>query len=650
MTPSTRTAAPALRRVGFTFSADGSHAACVAAADGGRWYAESWRLDAPGGAALPTALPLPGGRPENPHTQVVSLADGRVLVCRRDGDLNRLAVLAPAVSHAEEHFVGTLRAPALRLLPLPVPATVRPGAPVAVALATDARPATSVWLLGPGDGAAPQCAAEVPGLFGGGTWLDHEGRLLALDRVADGTVRSVVLDLTSGAVTPLLELAEQPTNDRLVLFDPGTRLALVRSDAPGEDRLGWGLLGGPDPLRFPEALHRPGTLLRPVAVEPGRAEPRVAVQLDRGAGSALALWSPATGRLDPLPVPAGRLGGVAHWSAAGLRMPYSAPDRPAAMATLDVAALLRPPAPRRPPDAAVPVTTGWRLDGSAAAPGDGGRWQPAGSAAVPAAEGRMEAVVYGGAGWAAARHLVVALHGGPTDAWRLEFEPTLQRLAADGVAVAAPNQRGSSGYGPEYALCLRGAWGGPDLEDVLCLLSELATRRAALGLEPPALFGISYGAFLALLAACHAPAGQVARCAVVAPFLSGARLLAEAAAPVRALTTRLGGGVPIDDERGPRDVLRLCHRIEIPLLMVHGDRDEVVPVSQSRALRQQLLRVGRTEGADFRYVEVAGAGHELLAEEGAPALRELLAAFLHAGRAPFRDGIADGSGPSVHRS
>uniref|UniRef100_UPI000A4236FD alpha/beta hydrolase family protein n=1 Tax=Peterkaempfera griseoplana TaxID=66896 RepID=UPI000A4236FD len=412
---------------------------------------------------------------------------------------------------------------------------------------------------------------------------------------------------------------------------------------------GWGLLGGPDPLRFPEALHLPGTLLRPVAVEPGRAEPRVAVQLDRGAGSALALWSPAGGRLDPLPVPPGRLGAVAHWSAAGLRIPYSAPDRPAAMATLEVAALLRPPQPRRAAVGRAAAAIGWRLDGSAAAPGDGGRWQPAGLASVPAAEGRMEAVVYGGAGWAAARHLVVALHGGPTDAWRLEFEPTLQRLAADGVAVAAPNQRGSSGYGPEYALCLRGAWGGPDLEDVLCLLAELAARRAALGLEPPALFGISYGAFLALLAACHAPAGQVARCAVVAPFLSGARLQAEGAAPVRALTTRLGGAVPIDDGRGPRDVLRLCHRIAVPLLMVHGERDEVVPVGQSRALRRQLLRAGRTEGADFRYVEVAGAGHELLAEEGAPALRELLAAFLRAGPTPLRDSVTDGSGPSVHR-
>ncbi len=79
-------------------------------------------------------------------------------------------------------------------------------------------------------------------------------------------------------------------------------------------------------------------------------------------------------------------------------------------------------------------------------------------------------------------------------------------------------------------------------------------------------------------------------------------------------------------------MLQLAHRIGAPLLVVHGDRDEVVPVSQSRSLRHELLRIGRTEGADFRYIEAAGAGHEVLAEEGGAVLHELLAGFLRTGR------------------
>ncbi|MER5638486.1 alpha/beta fold hydrolase [Kitasatospora sp. NPDC002227] len=621
-----RITAPALRRLSFTFATDGSHAACLAAGADGGWYVESWRLSADG-SATPSAVELAGRRSESLRSQLVALPDGRVLVCRHDGERHDLVLLTAGGPGAGiERVLASLRMPGLRLLPVP---GSTPGGPVAVALGTDTRPTTTVWLVY-ADGSAPRQIAELPGLHGGGVWLDRTGRLLALDQVADGVVKSVALDLDLGRTTPLLEIAER-SNDRLVLFDPQTRFAMVRSDAPGEDRLGWGVLGGAEPLRFPEALHVPGVFLRPVALHIGSSDtPRVALQIDRGAASALAVWERGGGRLDPLPVPPGRLGAVGHWSDSGLRMPYSAPDHPAALATLDVNALLGPAGlPSTRYDRATP--RGWRLDGSAA-PADGSQWHRAESLELTGPAGPIEAVVYGGEAWLSARHLVIALHGGPADAWRLEFDPALQRMVSTGLAVLAPNQRGSTGYGAAHAMAIRGAWGGPDLADLLHLLESLAGQRAALGLEPPALFGVSYGAFLALLTAAHAPAGLVSRCAVVAPFLSGARLLAEASAPVRALTTRLGGAQPIEDELGPRDVLALAHRLTTPLLVVHGGRDEVVPVSQSRSLRHELLRQGRIEGTDFRYVEAAGAGHELLAEEGAAVLHELLAAFLATGR------------------
>lgn len=324
------------------------------------------------------------------------------------------------------------------------------------------------------------------------------------------------------------------SNDRLVLFDPDTRFGMVRSDAPGADRLGWALIGGSEPVRFPECLHVPGVFLRPIALAPLHPDgPRVAVQIDHGAASALALWEPAGGRLEPLPVPPGRLGAVGHWSATGLRMPYSAPDHPAALATMDVEALLSHGPTAMPTAIALPLQlaplgghpapgreqtpswtaparnlratpAGWRLDGSTA-PGDGGRWHPAQSLELAGPAGPIEAVVYGGEAWLSTPHLVLALHGGPADAWLLEFDPALQRMAAEGLAVLAPNQRGSTGYGPEHAAAIRNAWGGPDLEDVLTLIEGIAGQRSALGLEPPALFGVSYGAFLALLAAAHAP-------------------------------------------------------------------------------------------------------------------------------------------------
>lgn len=340
MNVTTRASTRAMRRVGFTFASDGSHAACLASGADGGWYAESWRLP-PTGPAVPTALALPGSRSESLHAQLVPLPDGRVLVCRRDGDRHELVLLSPGDGPAgpgahdgrgpdhrtydgsrppgpaaEERQLAALRTPGLRLLPMPVPADgrVAPGAPVALAIGSDGRPVTTVWLVR-ADGGEPERIAEVPGLYGGGVWLDRDGRLLALDRVHDGVVRTVVLDLGPGEVTPLLEIGER-SNDRLVLFDPDTRFLMVRSDAPGADRLGWGVLGGGERLRFPDCLHVPGVFLRPVALRPSILGPPpaapfatgprpapgsveavgVAVQIDHGAASALALWQPgATG-------------------------------------------------------------------------------------------------------------------------------------------------------------------------------------------------------------------------------------------------------------------------------------------------------------------------------------------------------------------
>ena len=63
---------------------------------------------------------------------------------------------------------------------------------------------------------------------------------------------------------------------------------------------------------------------------------------------------------------------------------------------------------------------------------------------------------------------------------------------------------------------------------------------------------------------------------------------------------------PEDDggRTAPRDVLRVCDALTVPLLLAHGTRDEIIPVGQSRALRRRLLELGSTEGTDFDYVEV----------------------------------------------
>jgi dipeptidyl aminopeptidase/acylaminoacyl peptidase len=202
--------------------------------------------------------------------------------------------------------------------------------------------------------------------------------------------------------------------------------------------------------------------------------------------------------------------------------------------------------------------------------------------------------------------VVIALHGGPLNAWRLSFDPLLHALSANGIAVVAPNQRGSTHYGVSHALAIRQRWGGPDLDDVLSIARALRADRAA-SAPGPIVLGTSYGAFLALLAAAADP-DLWAGCVAFAPFLSGPRLYPDAGEATRTLIERLGGlTVPVVDGQA-RDVLERCAEITAPVLIVHGTKDDVVPVGQSRLLFERLTAEGHSI---TEFMEIAGAGHDV---------------------------------------
>ncbi|MFH0244565.1 hypothetical protein ACGRHY_19615 [Streptomyces sp. HK10] len=301
---------------GLTIAADGSYAARLAPAGDGRGgIPERWTLDGP----EPYAVPLPGPRPEGADAEVLPLPDGRVLIRRAAGGRHHLALLYPTGPGTGELPLGSVDCERLRLLP---PA---PHGSQVHALAPGEHGAT-VWLVH-GGARGPEPVAEVPGRCSGGAWLDREGCLLALDRTdAAGRTKTVAVDLgRGGEVFPLLELTDD-SDDRLLLADPDSGLLLLRSDAPGEARLGWGVLGSQRPVRFPDALRPPGVALTPFAVQPGQAlTPEgcaVALRADGPNGTWVAVWRPSQRRLRHLPAPVGWVRGTGLWTAGGeLRLP-----------------------------------------------------------------------------------------------------------------------------------------------------------------------------------------------------------------------------------------------------------------------------------------------------------------------------------------
>ncbi|WP_225849564.1 hypothetical protein [Streptomyces sp. HPF1205] len=327
-----------VRRTGFVLAADGSYGACLAEAEpadgdpgGGRWFAERWTLDGP----EPYAVSLAGARPEDVGSaRVLPLPDGRVLVMRRADDRCDVVLAYPTGPRTGEVPVGSLAGTEVRLLP-PSPAAGR-----VFALVPGAGRTTEIWQVH-GDGVGPARVMTVAGRCTGGVWLDRGGRLLALDRELDGRTKTAAVDLHTGEVSALLQITED-SDDRLLLAEPDSGLLVLRSDAPGRPRLGWGVLGSRRPVRFPDSLHFDGALLTPVAAQPGQilSPDSCAVALRAqvpGGAESLVLWRPGEGRPHFRPAPAGWLGPTALWlPGRPLCLPYAVPDWPCGLAPYDV--------------------------------------------------------------------------------------------------------------------------------------------------------------------------------------------------------------------------------------------------------------------------------------------------------------------------
>ncbi|GHH34010.1 hypothetical protein [Streptomyces candidus] len=370
----------AVRRPGFTIAADGSYAARLAG-EGEARFPERWTLDGP----EPYAVPLPADQPEEPGTEVLPLADGRVLIHRQAAGRHLFSLLYPTGPATGQLPLGSIEfGPERGTLTLLPPA---PGGSRAYALAVGPH-TTALWLVA-GGAFGPEHVAEVPGRCAGGVWLDRTGRMLALDRASpDGdVVKSVAVDLERGGeVTPLLQIAER-SDDRLLLADPDSGLLLIRSDAPGEDRLGWGVLGSTRPVRFPDSLRVGDCTLTPFAAQPGQVltpeSCAVAVRIDRAPtaggpahGSWVGVWRPSDRRLHQLAAPEGWLPGTGLWTREGvLRLPFATREVPCGVAEVCVPADGEPAAgdgaapervadggPRSDavPDAGVPALDGGR--------------------------------------------------------------------------------------------------------------------------------------------------------------------------------------------------------------------------------------------------------------------------------------------------
>ncbi|HLX59629.1 MAG TPA: S9 family peptidase [Ktedonobacteraceae bacterium] len=91
--------------------------------------------------------------------------------------------------------------------------------------------------------------------------------------------------------------------------------------------------------------------------------------------------------------------------------------------------------------------------------------------------------------------LIVEIHGGPATQYGFGYFHEMQLLTAAGYVVLFTNPRGSLGYGRNFSLAVRGAWGEKDSLDIMAGVDALL-QKGYIDEQRMGITGGSYGGFM----------------------------------------------------------------------------------------------------------------------------------------------------------
>jgi dipeptidyl aminopeptidase/acylaminoacyl peptidase len=184
--------------------------------------------------------------------------------------------------------------------------------------------------------------------------------------------------------------------------------------------------------------------------------------------------------------------------------------------------------------------------------------------------------------------VVINIHGGPQVQERPFFSATYQSILSRGISVFAPNIRGSSGFGKKFL----GLDDGPLRVEAVKDIKDCADFLIQSGIADPKRIGVmggAYGGFMVLSALAEFPD----------LFAAGVDI-----AGISNLETYFRtefAAIYIKEYADPntqRDLLRQLSpihkvdRIKTPLLLIHNEKDPILPVAEPREIADRLQKRG----------------------------------------------------------
>jgi len=202
--------------------------------------------------------------------------------------------------------------------------------------------------------------------------------------------------------------------------------------------------------------------------------------------------------------------------------------------------------------------------------------------------------------------LIVIPHGGPESRDNMSFYWLRQFFASEGYAVFQSNFRGSSGYGKKFAKAGYGEWGKKMQQDIDDGVDSLIKNKLVDG-NRICVVGASYGGYVALYSATQRY--DKYKCSV---SFAGVSNLSDMFYHAK---EQLGGISYWEKSIGERRDLtalkkyspvKLVTKKTRPILILHGEKDTVVPIFQSEKM-YKTLKKAKIKGV--KYIELEDEDH-----------------------------------------
>ena len=226
---------------------------------------------------------------------------------------------------------------------------------------------------------------------------------------------------------------------------------------------------------------------------------------------------------------------------------------------------------------------------------------------------------------------VVLPHGGPHARDFRRFDWLAQMLANEGYGVLQMNFRGSTGYGADFEQAGRKQWATVMIDDITDGAKWLVDRGMA-NPERMCVVGASFGGYAAMMSVVKEP--RLYECGV---SLNGVSDLISLIKNVRRYiggtyyTRHIGHLASDSDALRQGSPINGVKKVQVPLMLVHSDRDRVVPPRQTRKMAKALTRAQKS----VQTLELPQGDHFLSRQDNRKAFSEALLSFLaeHLGEA-----------------